>query len=192
MFSTNFALWWSPNGRFVAYAKFNDSQVHNIEYTWYGEGQYPDTVFIPYPKVKDLKFHGAKCDVTQSFLTLPFIHFQGWNPKPNCKTFCVRFKLIRGRGSPGPQWCWCRVRSFGLVLHLQADVIIIWHKTRCFITESTTWALLRGPQMSELQSSGRKEHRTMSVLRRMTSMVAHGVKVHWYDQLQSVFFEVEY
>ncbi|KAK7126649.1 hypothetical protein R3I94_017982 [Phoxinus phoxinus] len=50
MFSTNFALWWSPNGRFVAYAKFNDSKVHNIEYSWYGEGQYPDTVFIPYPK----------------------------------------------------------------------------------------------------------------------------------------------
>lgn len=117
------------------------------------------------------------------FLTLPFIHFQGWNPKPNCKTFCVRFKLIHGQGSPCPQWCWCRVRSFGLVL--QADVIIIWHKTRCFITESTTWALLRGPRMSELQSSGRKEHRAMSVWRRMTSMVALGVKVHWYDQLQS-------
>ncbi|KAL1251549.1 hypothetical protein QQF64_019345 [Cirrhinus molitorella] len=50
MFSTNFALWWSPNGRFVAYAKFNDSEVHNIEYSWYGEGQYPETVFIPYPK----------------------------------------------------------------------------------------------------------------------------------------------
>uniref|UniRef100_A0A8C2BKB6 Dipeptidyl-peptidase 4 n=1 Tax=Cyprinus carpio TaxID=7962 RepID=A0A8C2BKB6_CYPCA len=50
MFSTNFALWWSPNGRFVAYAKFNDSGVHNIEYTWYGEGQYPETVLIPYPK----------------------------------------------------------------------------------------------------------------------------------------------
>uniref|UniRef100_A0A672NQG8 Dipeptidyl peptidase 4-like n=1 Tax=Sinocyclocheilus grahami TaxID=75366 RepID=A0A672NQG8_SINGR len=50
MFSTNFALWWSPNGRFVAYAKFNDSGVHNIEYTWYGEGQYPNTVLIPYPK----------------------------------------------------------------------------------------------------------------------------------------------
>ncbi|RXN30500.1 dipeptidyl peptidase 4-like protein [Labeo rohita] len=50
MFSTNFALWWSPNGRFVAYAKFNDTGVHNIEYSWYGEGQYPETVFIPYPK----------------------------------------------------------------------------------------------------------------------------------------------
>uniref|UniRef100_A0A8C1HYM6 Dipeptidyl-peptidase 4 n=1 Tax=Cyprinus carpio carpio TaxID=630221 RepID=A0A8C1HYM6_CYPCA len=50
MFSTNFALWWSPNGRFVAYARFNDSGVHNIEYTWYGEGQYPETVLVPYPK----------------------------------------------------------------------------------------------------------------------------------------------
>ncbi|NP_001154809.1 dipeptidyl peptidase 4 [Danio rerio] len=50
MFSTNSALWWSPNGRFVAYAEFNDSEVHNIEYTWFGEGQYPETVFVPYPK----------------------------------------------------------------------------------------------------------------------------------------------
>ncbi|XP_055072876.2 dipeptidyl peptidase 4 [Misgurnus anguillicaudatus] len=50
MFSTNFALWWSPNGRFVAYAQFNDSEVHSIEYSWYGNGQYPETVFIPYPK----------------------------------------------------------------------------------------------------------------------------------------------
>uniref|UniRef100_A0A671T9A6 Dipeptidyl peptidase 4-like n=1 Tax=Sinocyclocheilus anshuiensis TaxID=1608454 RepID=A0A671T9A6_9TELE len=62
MFSTNFALWWSPNGRFVAYAKFNDSGVHNIEYTWYGEGQYPETVLIPYPKVKGTKIK-VKCDV---------------------------------------------------------------------------------------------------------------------------------
>ncbi|KAI7791225.1 dipeptidyl-peptidase 4 [Triplophysa rosa] len=50
MFSTNYALWWSPGGRFVAYAQFNDSGVHNIEYTWYGKDQYPNTVSVPYPK----------------------------------------------------------------------------------------------------------------------------------------------
>uniref|UniRef100_A0A8B9JMQ7 Dipeptidyl-peptidase 4 n=1 Tax=Astyanax mexicanus TaxID=7994 RepID=A0A8B9JMQ7_ASTMX len=50
MFSTNHALWWSPTGRYVAFAEFNDTSVHTIEYSWYGEGQYPNTVVIPYPK----------------------------------------------------------------------------------------------------------------------------------------------
>lgn len=50
MFSSNQALWWSPGGRYVAYAEFNDTGVHEIEYSWYGNGQYPITVYIPYPK----------------------------------------------------------------------------------------------------------------------------------------------
>nr|XP_023695700.1 dipeptidyl peptidase 4-like isoform X1 [Paramormyrops kingsleyae] len=50
MFSSTEAMWWSPGGRFLAYAQFNDTQVHNIEYSWYGTGQYPETVIIPYPK----------------------------------------------------------------------------------------------------------------------------------------------
>ncbi|XP_056226550.1 dipeptidyl peptidase 4-like isoform X3 [Seriola aureovittata] len=50
MFSTNQGLWWSPGGKHVAYAEFNDTEVHNIEYTWYGEKQYPSTVSIAYPK----------------------------------------------------------------------------------------------------------------------------------------------
>ncbi|XP_061571893.1 dipeptidyl peptidase 4-like [Cololabis saira] len=50
MFSSNQALWWSPGGKYVAYAVFNDTQVHMIEYSWYGNYQYPTTVFIPYPK----------------------------------------------------------------------------------------------------------------------------------------------
>uniref|UniRef100_A0AAR2LY37 Dipeptidyl-peptidase 4 n=1 Tax=Pygocentrus nattereri TaxID=42514 RepID=A0AAR2LY37_PYGNA len=50
MFSTNHALWWSPTGRYLAFAEFNDTNVHTIEYSWYGEGQYPDMVVIPYPK----------------------------------------------------------------------------------------------------------------------------------------------
>uniref|UniRef100_A0A6Q2WNR2 Uncharacterized protein n=1 Tax=Esox lucius TaxID=8010 RepID=A0A6Q2WNR2_ESOLU len=51
MFSSNMAMWWSPGGRYLAYAEFNDTLVHSIEYSWYGEGQYPSTVVIPYPKV---------------------------------------------------------------------------------------------------------------------------------------------
>ncbi|KAK1876674.1 Dipeptidyl peptidase 4 [Dissostichus eleginoides] len=50
MFSSNRGLWWSPGGKYVAYAEFNDTEVHNIEYTWYGQDQYPTTVSIPYPK----------------------------------------------------------------------------------------------------------------------------------------------
>ncbi|KAK2856749.1 hypothetical protein Q5P01_005484 [Channa striata] len=50
MFSSNQGLWWSPGGKYVAYAQFNESGVHTIEYSWYGEYQYPSTVSIPYPK----------------------------------------------------------------------------------------------------------------------------------------------
>ncbi|XP_074483766.1 dipeptidyl peptidase 4-like [Sebastes fasciatus] len=50
MFSSSQGLWWSPEGKYVAYAEFNDTLVHNIEYSWYGENQYPSTVSIPYPK----------------------------------------------------------------------------------------------------------------------------------------------
>ncbi|KAM6893949.1 dipeptidyl peptidase 4-like [Xenentodon cancila] len=50
MFSSNQGLWWSPGGKYVAYAEFNDTEVHAIEYSWYGEYQYPTTVYIPYPK----------------------------------------------------------------------------------------------------------------------------------------------
>jgi hypothetical protein len=55
MYSSNQALWWSPGGKNVAYAQFNDTGVHNIEYSWYGEEQYPTTVVIPYPKVGSTK-----------------------------------------------------------------------------------------------------------------------------------------
>lgn len=50
MFSSNQGLWWSPGGKNLAYAEFNDTGVHTIEYSWYGENQYPSTVSIPYPK----------------------------------------------------------------------------------------------------------------------------------------------
>ncbi|XP_071762975.2 dipeptidyl peptidase 4-like isoform X1 [Centroberyx gerrardi] len=50
MFSSTQGLWWSPGGKYVAYAEFNDTEVHTIEYSWYGKDQYPRTVAIPYPK----------------------------------------------------------------------------------------------------------------------------------------------
>lgn len=51
MFSSGQGLWWSPGGKRVAYVQTNDTEVHHIEYSWYGQGQYPQTVSIPYPKV---------------------------------------------------------------------------------------------------------------------------------------------
>uniref|UniRef100_A0A3B3ZSC2 Uncharacterized protein n=1 Tax=Periophthalmus magnuspinnatus TaxID=409849 RepID=A0A3B3ZSC2_9GOBI len=50
VFASNGALWWSTNSVYLAYAEFNDTLVHKIEYTWYGNEQYPETVSVPYPK----------------------------------------------------------------------------------------------------------------------------------------------
>uniref|UniRef100_A0A672I2Y9 Dipeptidyl peptidase 4-like n=1 Tax=Salarias fasciatus TaxID=181472 RepID=A0A672I2Y9_SALFA len=50
MFSSNQGLWWSPGGKYVAYIQSNDTLVHTIEYSWYGDEQYPSTVSLPYPK----------------------------------------------------------------------------------------------------------------------------------------------
>ncbi|KAG9349220.1 hypothetical protein JZ751_027663, partial [Albula glossodonta] len=50
MFASNYAMWWSPSGSSLAYIEFNDTLVNTIEYSWYGDGQYPKTVVIPYPK----------------------------------------------------------------------------------------------------------------------------------------------
>ncbi|NXC20821.1 DPP4 peptidase, partial [Corythaeola cristata] len=52
MFSSRSALWWSPNGNFVAYAAFNDTEVPVIEYSFYSDDtlQYPKTISVPYPK----------------------------------------------------------------------------------------------------------------------------------------------
>lgn len=51
MLSTKYALWWSPNGKFVAYVEFNDTEIPVISYSYYGDEQYPRTINIPYPKV---------------------------------------------------------------------------------------------------------------------------------------------
>ncbi|XP_069878070.1 dipeptidyl peptidase 4 isoform X3 [Dipodomys merriami] len=52
IFGAYSALWWSPNGTFIAYAQFNDTGVPLIEYSFYSDEslQYPETVWIPYPK----------------------------------------------------------------------------------------------------------------------------------------------
>ena len=54
VFASSEAMWWSTNGRFLAYAEFNDTNVQAVEYTLYGSEQYPTTVVVPYPKVLSL------------------------------------------------------------------------------------------------------------------------------------------
>uniref|UniRef100_A0A8C9ZJE2 Fibroblast activation protein, alpha n=1 Tax=Sander lucioperca TaxID=283035 RepID=A0A8C9ZJE2_SANLU len=50
VFASNGAIWWSSTGKFLAYAEFNDTDVHKVEFSWYGTEQYPQTVAVPYPK----------------------------------------------------------------------------------------------------------------------------------------------
>nr|BAN82157.1 dipeptidyl peptidase IV [Ovophis okinavensis] len=52
MFGTHSALWWSPNGSFLAFTEINDTEVPVMEYSFYSEDtlQYPKTIKIPYPK----------------------------------------------------------------------------------------------------------------------------------------------
>uniref|UniRef100_A0A8C5SVM3 Fibroblast activation protein alpha n=1 Tax=Laticauda laticaudata TaxID=8630 RepID=A0A8C5SVM3_LATLA len=50
MLGTKYALWWSPNGKNIAYIEFNDTEIPVIEYSYYGENQYPRKISLPYPK----------------------------------------------------------------------------------------------------------------------------------------------
>jgi len=49
-------MWYSPDGRHLAFASFNDTLVKNMAYFHYGlpgslDDQYPKEVKIKYPKV---------------------------------------------------------------------------------------------------------------------------------------------
>ncbi|XP_072468257.1 dipeptidyl peptidase 4 [Notamacropus eugenii] len=52
IFSDYSALWWSPDGTFLAYAQFNDTKVPIMQYSFYSDEsfQYPKTIQLPYPK----------------------------------------------------------------------------------------------------------------------------------------------
>ncbi|XP_021254262.1 prolyl endopeptidase FAP isoform X2 [Numida meleagris] len=62
MLATKYALWWSPNGKYLAYVQFNDSGIPVIEYSYFGEDQYPRKIIIPYPKA------GAKNPTVKVFI----------------------------------------------------------------------------------------------------------------------------
>lgn len=56
VFASYGGIWWSTTGKFLAYGEFNDTEVQQVEYTWYGAEQYPHTVAVPYPKVQSSFF----------------------------------------------------------------------------------------------------------------------------------------
>lgn len=56
VFASNKALWVSPDGKKVAYAKFDDTEVQTMKMPLYGEpgaltSQYTRIVELKYPKV---------------------------------------------------------------------------------------------------------------------------------------------
>ncbi|XP_054827355.1 prolyl endopeptidase FAP [Eublepharis macularius] len=62
MLAVKYALWWSPNGKNLAYIQFDDTDIPIIEYSYYGEDQYPRKITIPYPKA------GAKNPTVRVFV----------------------------------------------------------------------------------------------------------------------------
>lgn len=56
VFSTNTAVWFSPDGKNIAYIKFNDAPVPVMDLSIYGppgdpQFQYPHRIHLHYPKV---------------------------------------------------------------------------------------------------------------------------------------------
>lgn len=51
--STDAAVWISPSGKHLAYARFNDTEVKEAVYDIYGNDLYPQEVHLRYPKVRD-------------------------------------------------------------------------------------------------------------------------------------------
>ena len=49
--STNTAMYWSPGGRYLAFIKFNDTEVPMATYPIYGDDAYQEEKKIRYPKV---------------------------------------------------------------------------------------------------------------------------------------------
>lgn len=51
MISSNNVMYFSPNGSYLAFAKFNDSLCQRINFERYDGGIYPDMQVVSYPKV---------------------------------------------------------------------------------------------------------------------------------------------
>lgn len=68
------ALWFSPDGNYVAFAHFNDAAVEEYSYFIYGnpgsmKNQYPKTVTVKYPKVSRKANKELKLEINFFFFT---------------------------------------------------------------------------------------------------------------------------
>ena len=48
-----YSMWFSPLGNYLTYVEFDDTDVDEINFPYYGAltDQYPEIITIPYPKV---------------------------------------------------------------------------------------------------------------------------------------------
>ena len=53
---TEAVIYFSPDGRYITYPEFNDENVKEIKFMYYGDttNQYPQIITIPYPKVSHI------------------------------------------------------------------------------------------------------------------------------------------
>ena len=63
------AHWWSPEGKYICYSRFNDTEVPQYRFPYYGAGTniYGNVESIAYPKVR---MNGTKATV----LILTFLY----------------------------------------------------------------------------------------------------------------------
>ena len=111
VFASNGALWWSSTGKFLAYAEFNDTDVHKVEFSWYGAAQYPETVAFPYPKV------GVSCSIlicqylVKGHLVCK-IHFLMYFIHKHVSPLCKEILKVSGK----------KIRSLFVLIHLYKNL----------------------------------------------------------------------
>lgn len=112
-------MWWSPTAKYLAYVQINDTEVHAIEYAMYGNGQYPTTMIVPYPKVRKCKGILYAWKMCSLMFHVTGCVFTGWLHYSKSKAFCNWcFKCIysfRGAGAQIPQG---RVQNFFFIFFL--------------------------------------------------------------------------
>ncbi|XP_041057708.1 dipeptidyl peptidase 4 isoform X2 [Carcharodon carcharias] len=137
MLSSNNAIWWSPNGRFFAYAEFNDTQVPLIEYSFYGDGQYPETIKVPYPKA------GAEAPTVKVFIV------DIKNQKPQKLSAPEEFSSSEYYLS-SIKWVTDERISVQWIERRQNHSIL----TICDLNTSNIWSCLKDHQFAEMSSTG--------------------------------------
>ncbi|NXY06284.1 DPP4 peptidase, partial [Pteruthius melanotis] len=141
MFGTHSALWWSPNGNFLAYAAFNDTEVPVIEYSFYSEDtlQYPETIKIPYPKA------GATNPTVRFFIvdtrSLPNTSFVEISPPAEIKSRDHYLSVVTWVTDERICLQWLRrIQNFSVL-------------TVCDF-ENTTWSCPKEKQLTEESTTG--------------------------------------